>query len=153
VTLNNSTAQTVTVSTADQTVQGISSTVSLAATAGEDGVASATATWSVTVNYSYTQTETRTTSETQTVVLIISETVNAPKLSSYIATLLVNIGHMPPAVYHTTAQRWYDEQVTGSEIDPDYPEWYLRVEPVMVTVGGSLRSSTTVDIDATPLPK
>lgn len=151
VTLNNSDAQTVTVSTTDQSVVGVSTTISESASAGVKDVASTTETWSVTLSYSYTHTDTKTTSETKTIALSISQTVNAPPSSSYTATLLVNIGQIPPTVYHTTAQRWYNVPVTGATQDPANNNWYKRVEPVTVTITGSLASSTTVNIDATPL--
>lgn len=149
--LNNSTAQTVTVTTTDTHVVGVSSTFSLEATSGVPGVASSKTAWSVTLNYSYTHTETKSTSTTSTVALSITQVVNAPPNTSYKATLLVNIGQIPPTVYHTTAQRWYDIPVTGGEADPSNQDWYKRTEPVTVAVAGSLASSTAVDIEATPL--
>jgi hypothetical protein len=95
--------------------------------------------------------EVGTTSETKTIALTISQSVTAPKLSSYMATLLVNIGQIPPTVYHTTAQRWYKFQLTGSQADPANQGWFLRVEPVMVTMSDSLASKTSCNIIATPL--
>jgi hypothetical protein len=151
VVLNNSDAQTVTVATMDQWVTGVSTTITEAATEGVPTVASSTETWSVTLNYSYTRSETRTTSETKTIALSISQTVNAPPNSSYKATLLVNIGQIPATVYHTTAQRWYNVPVTGGVADPTNNNWYKRVEPVTVTMSGSLASTTTVNMDSKPL--
>jgi hypothetical protein len=149
--LNNSTAQTVTVTTTDTHVVGISSTFSLEATTGVVGVASSKTAWSVTLNYNYTHTDTKSTSTTSTVALSITQVVNAPPNTSYKATLLVNIGQIPPTVYHTTAQRWYDVPMTGGVADPSNQDWYKRTEPVTVTVAGSLASNTAVDIEATPL--
>lgn len=151
VTLNNTDAQTVTVSTTDQFVVGVSTTISESATAGVKDIASSTTTWSMTLNYSYSHSDTKTTSETKTIALSISQTVNAPPTTSYVATLLVNIGQIPPTVYRTTAQRWYNVPVTGGVQDPANNNWYKRIEPVTVTITGSLASNTTVNIEATPL--
>ncbi len=151
VTLNNSTAQTVTVTTMDQFVSGVSSTLTLTGNVGVQKIASTMTTWSVTLNFTYTHSETKSNSETKKIALTISQTVNAPPMTSYIATLLVSIGQIPATVYHTTAQRWYTVQVTGSQQDPINNNWYKRVEPVKVSIGGSLVSSTTVDIATTPL--
>ena len=152
VALTNTSAQTVTVSTTDKHVLGVSSTLSLSYTAEAPGE-SATATWSLTVNYSYTHSDTKTTSETKTIALSISETVNAPPNCSYEASLLVNIGTLPPTLYHTTAERWYTAPMNGAIADPLFNNWYKRTEPVTVSVGGSLASTTTVNMKSTPLRK
>jgi hypothetical protein len=151
VTLNNTDAQTVTVSTTDQSVASISTTFSLSATEGVKDIASETATWSITLSYSYTHSETDTRSETKTISLSISQTVNAPPMSNYTATLLVNIGQIPPTDYHTTAQRWYTVQVAGSQQDPQNNNWWKRIEPVTVSMSGSLASNTTVNIKSTSI--
>ncbi|TGO30047.1 hypothetical protein BPAE_0008g00390 [Botrytis paeoniae] len=151
VTLNNTKEQTVTVQTSDQHVVGVSSTFSTTATEGVEGVASDSATWSVSLNYSYTHTDTVTRSDTQTVGLNISQTINAPPHTTYVATLLVTIGRLPPTEYHTTAQRWYTSPVTGSEVDPANNNWYKRVEDVKVTIDGSLACHTSTNIKTTPL--
>jgi hypothetical protein len=151
VTLSNTDAQTVTVSTTDQFVVGVSTTLSMTESEGVKDIASSSATWSVTLSYSYTHSDTKTTSETKTIALSISQTVNAPPTSSYKATLLVNIGQIPPTVYHTTAQRWYNVPMTGAVQDPQNNNWYKRVEPVTVSISGSLASSTTVDMETKPI--
>jgi hypothetical protein len=151
VTLSNTDAQTVTVTTMDQAVVGVSTTFSLTESAGVKDIDSTSATWSVTLSYSYTHSVTKTNSETKTIALAISETVNAPPNTSYTATLLVNIGQIPATVYHTTAERWYNVPMTGAQPDPLNNNWYKRVEPVTVSIAGSLASSTTVNIEAKPL--
>ncbi|TGO57976.1 hypothetical protein BCON_0060g00500 [Botryotinia convoluta] len=118
ITLNNSTAQAVTIETSDQHVAGISTSFTQIATAGVEGVASTSTQWSVAVNYSYTRTDSTSKTQTKTVDLSISQTVNAPAMSSYVATLLVIIGQLPPTEYFTTAQRWYRDPVAGSQADP-----------------------------------
>jgi hypothetical protein len=82
---------------------------------------------------------------------VSNETVNAPPNSTYRATLLVNIGQIPPTVYHTTAERWYNVPMTGAQQDPLNNNWYKRVEPVTVSIAGSLASSTTVNIETKPV--
>ncbi|KAJ5852579.1 uncharacterized protein N7529_011964 [Penicillium soppii] len=153
VTLTNSDAQTLTITTLDQQVQGITSTQTLSESAGVPGEDSASTTWAIALSYTYTQSTTKTTTETTTIALAISQTVNAPPETSYTATLLVNIGKIPPKIYKTTAQRWYKVAVTGGMVDPSNNNLYLRVEPVSVSITGSLASSTTVNIVSTPLTK
>ncbi|KAJ6114611.1 hypothetical protein N7486_000389 [Penicillium sp. IBT 16267x] len=118
VTLTNTDAQTLTITTMDEQVTGLKSTQTMEETAGEPGIASASTTWSIELSYSYTQSNAKETSQTPTIDLSISQTVNAPPLSSYTASLLVQIGKIPPKVYTTTAQRWYKVPVTGGVVDP-----------------------------------
>jgi hypothetical protein len=125
----------------------------LSESAGVPGEDSASTTWAIALSYTYTQSTTKTTTETTTIALAISQTVNAPPETSYTATLLVNIGKIPPKIYKTTAQRWYKVAVTGGMVDPSNNNLYLRVEPVSVSITGSLASSTTVNIVSTPLTK
>ncbi|KIM95498.1 hypothetical protein OIDMADRAFT_59956 [Oidiodendron maius Zn] len=150
VSINNETAQTVTLETMDQTVTGFTYTVTAEETVGIDGDEEKT-TWSVGLNFTYTQSTTKTTSETQTIALNISQTINAPPMTNYTATLLVSIGQLPPTVYSTSAQRWYTDPVAGSQQDPTNNNWYKRIEPVTVSMSGSLASNATVNINATPL--
>jgi hypothetical protein len=151
VTFNSSHAQTVTVATMDQNVDGVSSTFSPSESADVQDITSSTATWSVSPNYSYTHSDTRRNSETQTIALSISQTVNALPASSYTATLLVHIGEIPPTVYDTTAQRWNKDPVIGAQLDPANNNLYKRVKPVKVTITGSLASRAMVNVHATPL--
>lgn len=65
---------------------------------------------------------------------VSNETVNAPPNSTYRATLLVNIVPM-----------------TGAQQDPLNNNWYKRVEPVTVSIAGSLASSTRVNIETKPV--
>jgi hypothetical protein len=153
VTLTNTDAQTLTITTLDQQVQGFTSTQTMSETAGLPGVDSASTTWAIALSYTYTQSTSKTDTKTTTIALAISQTVNAPPETSYTATLLVNIGKIPPKVYTTTAQRWYTVSVTGGVADPANNNWYLRVEPVSVSITGSLASSTNVNIVSTPLIK
>ncbi|KAJ5797662.1 uncharacterized protein N7503_006958 [Penicillium pulvis] len=151
VTLTKTDAQTLTVTTMDEQVTGLKSTQTMEETAGDPGIASASTTWAIELSYSYTESTTKETSETTTLDLSIAQTVNAPPQCSYTATLIVQIGKIPPKVYTTTAQRWYKVPVTGGVMDPLNNNWYQRVEPVSVSVTGSLASSTTVNIVSTPL--
>ena len=150
VSIDNETAQTVTLETMDQTVTGFTYTVTAEESVGIDGDGEKT-TWSVGLNFTYTQSTTKTTSETQTIALNISQTINAPPMTNYTATLLVSIGQLPATVYTTNAQRWYTYPVAGSQQDPANNNWYKRIEPVTVTMSGSLASNATVNINATPL--
>ncbi|KAI0856629.1 hypothetical protein F4860DRAFT_492202 [Xylaria cubensis] len=155
ISLRNSTSQTITVSTQDQFVTGVSTTVTLSETVKEGvGVASSetTATWSITLNFQYTQTTTNTTSTTKTVDLNIEQEVQAPPNTSYTAKLLVKIGQLPPTTYKTTATRWYTVPMAGAERDPANNYWYKRTEPIEVSMTGALAVSSWTEIDTTPLP-
>ena len=151
VTLTNTDSQSATVSTTDTQVVTVKSSFSQKYAAGAL-VETAETSWSVQLSYSYTQSATKSSSDTQTVTLAVSETVNAPAMTSYKATLLVTLGRMPPTLYRTTAQRWYDQAVTGGVKDPVNNNWYKRVEPITVTVEGNLSSNIAVSIDAKALP-
>lgn len=151
LTLNDTTTQTVTVSTTDTHVTAIKTSYSQK-NEPKVGIGLGTATtWSIEMSYSYTHSDTKTTSETKTITLSIAETVMAQKMTTWKATLLVTIGKIPATVYNTTAQRWYDEPVTGGVPDPANNGWYKRIEPVSVTVEGSLATDTSVNIEETPI--
>jgi len=152
VILKNSTSQTVTVETSDQHVTGVSSTFSQTFSEGAEGIIESETQWSLTVSFSYTRTETNTRSETKTIDLSIEQVVTAPPRTSYVATLLVIIGQLPATEYHTTAQRWYVDPVTGGEVDPSNKGWYKRVEDVRFTLTGSLASSSSVSIKTEDRP-
>ncbi|RAL66849.1 hypothetical protein DID88_007632 [Monilinia fructigena] len=132
VSLKNSTSQAVTISTFDQYVSDITSTLTQSASVGFEGIGEASTEWSVTVNYHYEHTETSETSETTTVELNVKR-------------------KLPPTEYTTTAQRWYKDPVTGSKPDPLNNNWYKRVEDVRLSLVGSLACKTTVKMEATPL--
>lgn len=152
VSLNDSTAQTITVESSDQHVVGVCSTFSQIHFGGAEGIVASSTQWSVSLNYSYNRTDTKSRSETKTVDLSVMRTVNAPARTTYRATLLVTIGCLPPTEYVTIAERWYKEPVIGAQADPANKGWYKRVEDVRINVGGSLACRTTVDMQATPLP-
>jgi hypothetical protein len=146
VSLNDTESQTVTVSTTDTFATGIKASFSqkFSAVGNEKS-------WSVEVSFSYTRTQQKTTSQTQTIGLSLSEVINAPPNTNYSATLEVTIGKIPATVFSTTATRWYDQPVTGGEVDPSNNGWYKRVEPITVTISGGLVANTSVKIEATPI--
>ncbi|KAF7874882.1 hypothetical protein EAF04_002056 [Stromatinia cepivora] len=151
ISLSNSTSQTTTVETTDQHVAGISASFTQTASTGVEGVASTSTQWTVAVNYSYTRTDTTSNSETKTIDLNVTQSINAPARTRYRATLLVTIGRLPATEYITTAQRWYEEPVTGGVMDPLNKNWYKRIEDVRINVSGSLACRTSVNIQTTPL--
>ncbi|KAJ2980923.1 hypothetical protein NUW58_g6818 [Xylaria curta] len=155
VSLDNTTSQTVTVSTQDQFVTGVSTTLSISNTV-KGGVPGAvenetTTSWSVTVNFEYTQSTTHTTSTTKTIDLNIQQQVTAPPNTNYTASLLVSIGQLPPTIYKTTATRWYNVPMVGAQQDPTNNNWYKRTEEVDISMTGALAASTWTEITATPL--
>ncbi|THV45473.1 hypothetical protein BGAL_0484g00030 [Botrytis galanthina] len=150
VSLENSTSQTVTVETQDQHVVGVGASFSQTTTAGVEGIASASTTWEFQLNYSYTNTATKSKSYTETLTLTAKEIVTAPPRSYYRAELLVSLGRLRAAEYETTAERWYVDPVVGGVQDPSNQYWYKRVEPVRMSISGSLACRNVVNMDATP---
>jgi len=150
VTLSRATAQTLTTETSDKYATGISSTFSVGTEVGAEGV-KATESWSVTVSLSYEHTTKITKSITETVALEISQTMNAPPMTKYTATLVVTMGNIPPTVYTTTAKRWYDVPVNNSKQDPANNNWYLREESVSVTITGSLASTSSLNMQTSAI--
>ncbi|MGB8770786.1 MAG: ETX/MTX2 family pore-forming toxin [Candidatus Korobacteraceae bacterium] len=146
VTLTDTDSQTLTVTVTDTIVAGFELSYSQSWNAGVSS-----GTLSVKLNFSYTHTNTTQTSETRTVALAISQTVNAPPHTTYVATLTVQLGKLPPTTYKTKAQRWYTQPVTGAVPDPANNNWYLRTEEVNGTVEGGLACNTLVNINAQPI--
>jgi hypothetical protein len=134
LTLTNTDTQSMSVTTTDSSVSSVSETLTLAATVGDPELMSMSATWEVGLKYDYTHTESRNPTQTKTIELCISQTVNAPPKTSYEATLLVKIGQIPPTVYETTAQRWYNVPVNGGVVDPSNRGYYKRTESLNVTM-------------------
>ncbi|KUJ07487.1 uncharacterized protein LY89DRAFT_702322 [Mollisia scopiformis] len=134
--LSEADAQTVTATTTDQFVVGLSLSVGAEFQASAF-VASTKETISVSVNFSYTRTNTVTRTDTKTIALSITETVTVPPNKRYAASLRADIRQIPATHYTTTAQRWYTTQLSGSELDTTNG-WYKRTEPMTVLVEGSL---------------
>jgi len=151
VTLNDASTQTLTVTTTETHIVGMKITAETNWSTGVDP-AKTGGKLSVELSYSYTDTEATTTSTTNTVALTLSQVVNAPPKTSYVATLLAQIGKVKAISFATTAERWYDQPVTGGVPDPANNGWFKRIEPVTGTVEGGLASKISVSMDATPLP-
>ncbi len=64
----------------------------------------------------------------------------------------MNIGQLPATTYHTTAERWYDQPVTGGIQDAANNGWYKRIEPVSINVAGSVAINSTATAKATNIP-
>ncbi len=144
LTLKNSTAQTLTVTSTDKYATGFSvsyKTKPMFGLAGET---------TFNFSFSYEKTETRTTTTTRTEELSVEVVVNAPPRTKYEATLLVQMARLQGATFHTTAERWYDERVTGGVLDPANG-WYKRTEPVTGAIDGALGCNTITNIKATPI--
>lgn len=150
VQLSRSDAQTVTLTSTDTHVVG--TTISLE-TSFSVSYAGATAGVKLTVglNFSYTHTQSTTTSTTTTIALNYSEPVTAPPNTNWTATLVVQIGKLPPTPYKTTAVRWYDQPVAGGVQDPTNNNWYKRTEQVTGLIAGGLGSRLQSNVTATPI--
>ena len=77
--------------------------------------------------------------------------VNIPPRCNWTASLTAQIGKMPPTAYNTTAERWYDQPVTGAVQDPANNNWYKRTEQVTGVVSGGLVATYFSDINTTPI--
>lgn len=151
ISINKEDAQEVTTTTMDQHVVGINATYTSSVTA-EAGVAETKQEWSVSLKYEYTHSDTTSRSQTQTVALENSQVIKVKPHKQVRATMLVSIGQLPAQVYHTTAERWYLLPLTGAKPDPTNNNMFKRVEPVTVSINGSLAVSTIVTIEETDLP-
>lgn len=100
---------------------------------------------------SYTQSKSSTTSVTKTVALNFSTQVTAAAHKATHATVIAQIGKVPQTSYQTTAQRWYDQPVTGGIQDPANNNWWQRTETVTGYITGGLACSTNVQVTTSAL--
>jgi len=106
----------------------------------------------VELSFDYTRTESQQTTSTTTIAMSITDTVSIPPYSYHTASLVVQVGNVPPTKFKTTAERWYDQPVTGGVQDPANNNWYRRTEEVTGTVSGGLHAGATLQMKAVPLP-
>lgn len=148
VTFKKTFAKTISVSTTDTIVTGLTTTHGYKASehGGYEG--------SVTVTFSYEHSKTATRTDAEETSYSITQTINVPPKSKITATLFYALGTLPPTEYQTTAQRWYDQPVTGATedltTDPRTKLW-KRVETIRVTLEGSLAVLGTVELKQHPL--
>jgi len=147
LTLNDTTSQTITVTTTDQFTTGFKFTVSQK-TSGDAGVVKEEVSTSLELSFQYQHTDTTSKADTHTVAISIAQTATIPANSSYTATLNAQLGHISDKEYHTTATRWYDVPVTGGVADSSNNGWYKRTEPVTVRVSGSVAVNWTLYVKA-----
>jgi len=150
LTLNDTKSQSITVTTTDQFTTGMKFTVSQK-TSGDAGVVKEEVSTSLEVSFQYQRTNTTTRTDTETIAISISQTATIPANSTYNASLTAQLGQISQQEYHTTATRWYDVPVKGGVVDPSNNGWYKRVEPVTVTVSGSIAVNWSLYVKATPL--
>ncbi len=159
ITYTSETAQSTTVTVTNQYTSGIettytkSSTVSAeAGLGGTSASVSQTVTWSVQLNFSYTNTQETSTTSTNTESLSISQVFIVPPQSTYNATLNVHMGKLPEGTaYTTTVDRWYEQQLRGSTLDPSTNNWYKRTETITFQMGGSLAAGTSLIMNSTKI--
>jgi hypothetical protein len=144
VELGQAQAETLTVTTTDSHRVGFATTVAYSAEAGVEGIAKVSSSLSVTMSYDYTKTEEKATSTTRTNTLSFSKTFNASARKTTVGTLIVRVGMVPRTPFETTARRWYDVQMSGSERDTDFRGWYVRDETVKSYLEGGLRAEVEV---------
>lgn len=136
----------ISISTTDTFATGV--TASASRTLGPE--ASST-TLSIEVSFSYEHTTEETHTYSKSISLTTTETVTVPPHSLLTAYLAAQIAEMPPTEFKTTAERWYDQQVRNSELDPSNG-WYKRTEQVTLSVQGGLASSIHSYVKTEPLP-
>jgi len=151
IVLENSESQEVTVTSSDSFTTGTEVTATIGFTRGNELTGQVSGSLSVAVSYSRTHTSETSNSVTKSVALSVTQHPVIPPMSSYVATMTVMIGRMPPTLCSTRAVRWYDQPVEGGVPDPEHNDWYRREEVVTLTISGGLASAVNVDVEATPL--
>lgn len=126
-------------------------TASITREVGVDGPVTANASFSMEVSFSYEHSTERSKTFTQSLSLSTTETLVAPAFSTVTAYLAAQIAQMPARDYTTTVDRWYEQPVRNSELDPSNG-WYKRTENIKLTIKGGLASSIQSHVDAVPLP-
>jgi hypothetical protein len=149
VTLTQANAQSLTVTSSDSYTAG--SSISVETDIGEDLlVESVSVKITVSVSFSYTHTTSTSNTATVTKDLSITQGFTAPAYTETTGTLIAKIGSLPPTTYNTTAQRWYQQPLTGTTLDPSNG-WYQRTETLTLTVSGSLCGSWSTSVASIPL--
>ncbi len=147
VTLQQSNAETVTLTVTNTFTVGTQVSFSF-----KTNYVVAESSMTVQLSFTYAHTETSTTTVTNTTNLSVVQDFSVPAYCDYEATLMVQLGVLPPtATYSTAAWRWYVDQLSGSALDPSNG-WYKRRETVTFQLSGSLACGTRLDVKATPLP-
>lgn len=141
VKLEWSAVESLTVSTTDSHRVGFSMTSTYTAEAGLEGLGKVTSSLSMTLSYDYTNTQTTEKSTAQTTSTTLTKTFRAAPHKSTVGTVTVRVGTVPPTSFETTARRWYDMPLSGSQLDPNQKGWYVRDEIVKGTLEGGLRAT------------
>lgn len=147
VSYTNTEANTITVTTTDTFTEGIKFTVSEKSSA-KIGDIGEEFSWSVETSFQYAHTDQTTKSLTQTVALTVSHTLQMPPNTQCVAELVVQFGKIPLTTYTTTAERWYDQPISGGVPDGNL---FKRTEKVSLQVSAGLAADTTISIKSTPL--
>lgn len=148
--LSNTDAQTLTVTSTESTTTTFEMGYEQSWEVSEVGV-KAGGKLTLKLSNSYTQSKSSTTSVTKTVALNFSTQVTAAAHKATHATVIAQIGKVPQTSYQTTAQRWYDQPVTGSVQDMSNNGWWLRTEVVTGYITGGLACSTNVQVTTSDL--
>jgi hypothetical protein len=148
LTINQTEAETLTVTVANAHTAGTKMGVSFAVQVGKPGVLAVTTTVSVELSYSYTHTDTTSRSATKSQSLTVSQTFPAPPHSTYWGKLIASMGKLPATQFRTKAKRWYKEQLPGTVQDPANNKWYVRTEEITGTVQGRLCCKTYLENDS-----
>lgn len=143
ITLDKSKEQTTSVTVTNQYTAGMQMSYSTGyQTKGSEK--EKTVTWMVQLSFTYSYTESTTMTETQTASIGISQEFTVPPNSKCVAILTVQMGNLPNlTAYSTTAERWYDQQLDDSTLDPDNG-WYKRTEIVTFDMNGCVAVATTL---------
>lgn len=149
LTISNEDQQTTTVTVTNQYTAGMALTYNISPKNKIGG--NETPKWVIQLGFAYTHTDSTEMTKTKTTALSVSQEYKVPPYSSFKATLLAQLGTLPAnTTYHTTAERWYDVELSRSTYDPANGLW-KRTENVTFQVGGSMASKTTMNFESKPL--
>ena len=136
-------SQTLTVSTSETHVRGITRGLNISAGIEEIGLGLE---YTLELSFEYTKENRTEASNTDSIEVTINHPVKAPPGGITEAKLEVSLSKIPETFYTTTATRWYDQELSGSVGDTSSQGGgkYKREEQIVVQVAGGLVSSKNV---------
>lgn len=152
LTLNESMAESYTVTTTDSHVTGVKTTFTQKlGFGGKDAAVSSETTWSVETSYSYTHTDVVSRSYTKTRSVGVAPTMVVEPQCTWDAWCNIKLGALPPTTYQTKVTRWYDVPMSGAVMDRNNNNWYRREETTSITLEGNLQLVMDVGVVTRPL--
>jgi hypothetical protein len=151
ITINETDAETLTVSVSDAHTAGSKLGISYTYKQGvAAGLGEGSFTVSTELSYSYTHNATTSKSATKTRSLSVSQTFSAPPFSAYTGELIVRMGKLTPRPFSTTAKRWYSEPLPNTVLD-EKRKLYMREEKITGTIEGRLACKSHMEVESREL--